>query len=225
MTIDLSKIEGLTAEQISAITAANDVDIKELKDNNASLLDEKKIAQSAVEAEKTRANAAAEEAAQAKIDKATKDKDFDALTLALSEKDGIIAKQKAEFAQSEKKRIIDTAAKDFLSKHVIRDDPAASAYMEAEYKKGLDVRDGSLVNINEAGVTGVSIENYSNIVVSNDSYSKYVVGTQSSGGGANGGHSNGRAVTKTFGEMTRTEQSVFANENPIEYKNQSTTGE
>ena len=200
MAIDLTKIEGLTPEQITAITAAHELDVTGLKNNNEKLIKEKQDQKELADAEKTRADTAAAEAAQAKIDKATKDKDFEALTSAIAEKDAIITTQKAEFAESEKLSIIETAKNDFISKHVIRDDPAATSYMRDIVGNGLDVRDGNLVNVNDKGLTGVSVENYFESVVGDKAFSKYIVGTNASGGGAGGGHSNGGAGAK---EMSR----------------------
>lgn len=215
MAIELEGIEGLTEDQVKLIVEAHEKDVNGLKANNNNLLEEKKSAKSLYEAEQQKAIEAAE---QAKIEKATIDKDFEALRSALAEKDERIASQKLEFEQAERKRIIDTASNEFINKHVIRDDPAAAAYMAAEFRKGLDVRDGSLVNINETGVTGVSIDNYIESVVGDDTYSKYILGTKSNGGGAGGGNNGaGGAGTKKLSEMTKTEQTILANKNPEQY--------
>lgn len=215
MAIELEGIEGLTEDQVKLIVEAHEKDVNGLKANNNNLLEEKKNAKSLYETEQQKAIEAAE---QAKIEKATIDKDFEALRSALAEKDERIASQKLEFEQAERKRIIDTASNEFINKHVIRDDPAAAAYMAAEFRKGLDVRDGSLVNINETGVTGVSIDNYMESVVGDDTYSKYILGTKSNGGGAGGGSNGaGGAGTKKLSEMTKTEQTILANKNPEQY--------
>jgi len=195
MPLELSEVEGLSEDQISKINAVYDKDVSGLKANNASLLEEKKSQKALYESEQQKTIEAAE---QAKIDKATTDKDFESLRSAIAEKDARIASQKLEFDQADRKRIIDAASNDFINKHVVRDDPAAAAYMDAEYKKGLDVRDGALVNINETGITGVSIDNYMDSVVGNDSYSKYIIGTKSNGGGASGGNGAGGAGAKTM---------------------------
>ena len=223
MALELEGIEGLTEDQIKLITEAHNKDVLGLKKNNTDLIEEKQNAKSLYESEQQKAIEAAEEA---KIEKAKGDKNMDGLVAALAEKDERIASQKVEFEQADRKRIIDAASNEFINKHVVRDDPAAAAYMSAEYRKGLDVRDGALVNINETGITGVSIENYSSSVVGNDTYSKYILGTQSNGGGASGGSNGaGGAGTKKLSEMTKTEQSILANTNPDQYKQLATAGE
>ena len=84
--MDLSKIEGLTPEQIEAINKAHDADIEGLKNNRDSLLEEKK----------TEAQKAAEAAEQAKAAR-------DALTAKEQELLNLLATLKAIRSQSKSK--------------------------------------------------------------------------------------------------------------------------
>lgn len=71
-------------------------------------------------------------------------------------------------------------------------------------------------NLNGEVVT-TNFAEFKEYLKSNDTFKSLLKGADSSGGGANGGHSgDGRA--KSLKEMTATEEAQFANENPEQYK-------
>ena len=186
MAIDLSSVEGLTEEQIAAITALNvadvDSEVEGLKNKNTELVQREKEAKASAEAA---SNAKIELEEQGRIDQAEKDKDFEGLKAALAERDTRIAEQEQQTKDFADNQVKSASKNEFMA--LVSDDPAAKHYMGAQFDAGVSVRDGQAVPVNaDGGVTGQSMIEYIAGVQSNQANAPYMRSNAGSGGSATG---------------------------------------
>jgi hypothetical protein len=212
MAIDLSSVEGLTDEQITAIT------VDGLKNKNAELVQREKEAKASAEAA---SNAKIELEEQSKINQAEKDKDFEGLKAALAERDTRIAEQEQQNKAFADNQILSASKAEFMA--LVSDDPAAKHYMGSQYDSMVGVRDGMAVPINaDGGVTGQSHAELVASIQSNEANARYMRSNAGSGGSAPGS-SNTNGGSADISKMNKTEQSVYFNEHPekaAQYLNQ-----
>lgn len=216
MALNLNDIEGLSPEHITEINSRHEADVNGLKAKNAELVARESDAKAARDAA-DEARAAAEE--QSKIDLAEQNKDIEGLKNAMAERDARIAERDAKIREQEQfaqkaaeQSTLDAAKVEFMKG--VAPDAASQMYMERQFLDNVDVQNGQVVPVNAEGVwTGKGLNELSESLKSNIDNAPYISSPAGSGGSANGS-GNTRGGAADFSKMTKTEQSVYLNENP-----------
>jgi len=204
MSIDFEGID-LPDEQKEALQAqaasmldgmVSSDEVAGMKSKLDELLSEKKK-------EQAKAKAAADLAATKELEAAAKNGDVESLQKALREQqekyqnlEGSIAKEKE---QGTIKDFIDSV----LNEHVTPD-RAARMFIESELKGKVGYKEGQVMPVNDDGaLTGQTLNELVNAVVSDPSNKPYMIASNASGGGAAGGSNTGGSavgVPKTLAE-------------------------
>jgi hypothetical protein len=182
-----------------------------LKKNNTELLDEK--------AEWKRIkDAAVEQAGKDALDKAKAEGDIKTVSASYDEKllglQSVIDGMKETNLKATKSQL----ASDFMSNIGATGSQLGQDAMKSEYLKRIDIREGKTVVLDPQGnLTALSLDDLNTEFSANSRYAENIKGTQATGGGADGSKFTG-GVRKSLKEMTATEEAIFANQNPEQYK-------
>ena len=148
--------------------------------------------------------AAQEDADQARMDKAAKDKDIGTLTesweaklQAEREAAQAIKNENAKLLDSIKGAEIGKISSAFVNENIV-DDPFIRGAFQAEYSKRVDIRDGKTVILDPDGnLTALSLEDLNTEFKSASRYQNHILVSKSTGGGANGSRTTGGAGALT----------------------------
>ena len=218
MSIDFEGID-LPDEQKEALQAqaaamlegmVSSDEVTGMKSKLDELLSEKKK-------EQAKAKAAADLAATKELEAAAKNGDVESLQKALQEQQEKYANLEGSIAKDKEQGSIKDFIDSVLSEHVTQD-RAARMFIENELKGKVGYKEGQIMPVNDEGaLTGATLSELVNSVVSDPSNKPYMIASNASGGGAAGGQKgNGGAVD--LSKMTKTQVTQFANENPDKYQ-------
>jgi len=128
---------------------------------------------------------------QAKQDAAIKNGDVESLQKALQEQQERYNNLEGSIAQEKEQGSISKFIEAVLSEHVTSD-KAARMYIENELKGKVGYKDGQVMPVNDEGaLTGATLNELVNAVVSDPSNKPYMLASNASGGGAAGGNNTG----------------------------------
>ncbi len=219
--MDLSSIDGLTEEQIAAITAAHNSDVEGLKNKNTELLSEKEKRAAEIEEQQRIAKDAQAAAAKAAEEKLKAEGDFDGYKKSYEER---MANEKAELAaklEAKDAMILGSRKEAELAK--------AMSLIADNYKFGIDDKLNNVIQVgynDETGkpealyivageVVAKSADEFGGWAAKQEQWAGVLKGVDS--GGAGVVQSNDYSKTKTFADMNATELAILANKNPAEY--------
>ncbi len=145
----------------------------------------------------------AEAKEQAKQDAAIKNGDVESLQKALQEQQERYNNLEGSIAQEKEQGSINKFIDAVLSEHVTND-KAARMYIENELKGKVGYKDGQIMPVNDEGaLTGATLSELVNALVSDPSNKPYMIASNASGGGAAGSSNTGSSavgVPKTLAE-------------------------
>ena len=182
------EVQALLDAQKAELAQEFETSVAGLKQSQQDLLAEKKAAQD----EKNRI---AEEAEQARLAKATTDKDVETLTESYEQRIKAMQEQNDSLLNGIKQSKITELASGFVNANIV-DDQFSRQAMTNEYSKRIDIRDGKTVVLDAGGnLTSLSVDDLNSEFLASSIYAGHIKSTDASGGGANGSRGNGRANT------------------------------
>ena len=191
------EVQALLDAQKETLTAEFDKNVAGLKQNVEDWRLEKEQAKSKAEAAAQHAANEALETAKAKGDIVSVTESYDEKVLSLQAQ---IESMNADNLAKSKSQL----ASDFLLKHGTGDQLGLDA-MKREYEARLDIRDGKQVVLDpEGNLTALSVEDLNKEFIANSRYDNHIKGTQAAGGGANGskGVANGVSDSHKVNDKT-----------------------
>ena len=173
------EVKALLDEQATKLRAEFDDQTQGLKAKNDELLGEKKEAQR--ESERI-----AEEAENARLEKARANKDVDTLSASFNEQIEQLRTANEGLKNGIKQGQITELANGFVSANVVEDAFSRQA-IKAEYSKRIDIREGQVKVLDSGGnLTALSIEDLNKEFMTAGIYASHIKSSDANGGGANG---------------------------------------
>lgn len=189
-TVEITpEIQALLDAQKQDLETGFEAKVKGLKDNVATMLDEKAEWKRVKDAAIEQAKKDALDKAKAEGDIKTVSASYDEKVLALqAEIDGM----KTENINATKSQL----ASDFMVRIGATGPQLGQDAMKSEYLARVDIREGKQVVLDPQGnLTALTLEDLDKEFEANSRYAEYIKGTQAAGGGANGSKSAGGART------------------------------
>ena len=211
--MDLSKVEGLTAEQLEAIKAEHDISIEGLRNKNEQLLGEKKTVQATVAEQAQIAEDARQAAVRAEEERLKASKDVEGLKTHYEQQLAEATASANEAAEAARGALLQRDKGSVLGqvKSLIHEDfrELAEASLSNMLKVSYNDQQQPITTFEHNGqVVAKSIDEFKSWASEQDSFKKILKGVDSSGAGA----------TRTGGAsgkpMTLTEKALAMNANP-----------
>ena len=192
--------------------------VRGLKTKVETLLAEKKAAREAAEA-------AQKKLEEENAEKLRRSGDIESIEKSYKKEIEKLKKEREE-AVAEREKELDSLVRKAQVSNMLdgKVEPTAKKWIERDILEStrLEVVDGKrLIRVldEEGRPTAQSLEEFiKSKVLDNPDYAKYVIGSRSAGGGANGNPSKARGDGKTWSEMSGSERTELYRTNPQEYK-------
>ena len=156
-------------------------EFNKLKSNRDELLGEKKSAQA-------KAEEAAREANQAKLDAAAKNNDVESLNASWQSKHDTLQADYDGLVKANAQSSLNDVAQGFVDDHGLKDDVFSREALKGEFAKRLDRREGQTVVLDAAGnLTAMTVEDLKSEFLGTSKYKPHLLASKANGSGAAGG--------------------------------------
>tara|TARA_R110002050_G_scaffold293282_1_gene449684 strand:+ start:402 stop:1043 length:642 start_codon:yes stop_codon:yes gene_type:complete len=184
---------GLDEEVANKLKADYEADVLGLKNKNNELIDREKAAKDSVES-MTLQIATAEE--NNKVAIAEKENDVAKYKLAIDERDDKLKAVQFEFAETNNKRLLESAVNDFSGS--LTDDPAGRMFMQSQFNNSVEVKDGVVV---PKDIT-TNLKDLTHALVTDEANASYIKANVGRGAGSAGSDGFSKANTGSIAGLS-----------------------